>query len=77
MNFEHWFEILVLAIGTIGGWFLRTLWQDTKELASKVQEIELLVAGQYVSRLEFERFTSAVFTKLDKIEDKIDRKADK
>ena len=77
MDFQHWFEALIALLGVIGGWFLNILWKDAKELSAKVQAIELLVAGQYVSKLEFERFTSAVFSKLDKIEEKLDRKADK
>ena len=43
--------------------------------------IDLLVAGQYVKRDYFEAkldgFTKAIFTKLDRIEDKLDAKADK
>lgn len=50
--------------------------QDT-QLANKVQAIEILVAGQYFKRDEFERFSMAIFAKLDKIENKVDGKADK
>lgn len=47
------------------------------ELADKVQHIEVLVAGSYVKREDFDRLASALFAKLDKIEEKLDRKADK
>lgn len=77
IDFQNWFEIMVGVLGLVGGWFLRILWFDTKELTSKVQQIELLVAGQYIRKEEFERLTEALFAKLDKIEDKVDRKADK
>ena len=77
IDFQNWFEIMVGVLSLVGGWFLRTLWFDTKELTSKVQQIELLVAGQYIRKEEFERLAEALFAKLDKIEDKVDRKADK
>lgn len=50
-------------------------------LADKVQQIEVLVAGTYVKREAMEaaidKLGSALFTKLDKIENKLDGKADK
>lgn len=49
---------------------------DTK-LADKVSSIEILVAGQYVKRDDMDRSFSALFVKLDRIEDKLDSKVDK
>lgn len=67
-----------------GGWMLKSvsesiqnLHKSDSELASKVQGIEVLVAGQYVTRTELERLGQALFAKLDKIESKLDGKADK
>lgn len=69
---------------SVAGWILKTVWNSLKELqetdrqlAEKVSSIELLVAGQYVKRDDFEKFCVAVFAKLDKISDKLDRKVDK
>jgi hypothetical protein len=50
--------------------------QDSK-LAEKVGNIEVLVAGQYVKRDDMDKSMTALFMKLDRIEDKIDKKADK
>ena len=50
--------------------------EDSK-LASKVQAIEVLVAGTYIKRDEFERLSAAIFAKLDKIIEKIDSKVDR
>lgn len=47
------------------------------DLASKVQSIEVLVAGTYVKRDDMDKLGSAIFTKLDRIEAKLDGKADK
>ena len=51
--------------------------EDTVKLSDKVQAIELLVAGDYVKKSEFEAKIDAMFKKLDIIVDKLDRKADK
>lgn len=52
-----------------------------KETTRRVAQIELLIAGQYVTRGEFQssidKLTDALFRKLDAIEDKLDGKADK
>lgn len=56
---------------------LKDLKSVDNELATKVQSIELLVAGQYVKRDELTQLGQAIFAKLDKIEAKIDQKADK
>ena len=50
--------------------------QDTA-LADKVQHIEVLVAGNYVKRTDMDTLTTALFAKLDKIENKLDGKVDK
>lgn len=51
--------------------------EDDAKLASKVQAIEVLVAGTYIKRDEFERLSAAIFAKLDKIIEKIDSKVDR
>lgn len=71
-------------IGALGGWVLNRIWESLKDLQSadkilteKVGAIEVLVAGNYVSRDELQKTISAVFAKLDRIEDKLDHKVDK
>jgi len=71
-------------LNLIFGFFLKAIWDSYKELkatdmtlAEKVNGIEILVAGNYVKKDDFDRFTDAIFTKLDKISDKLDNKADK
>ena len=69
---------------SMSGWILKSIWDALKilqnvdaQLSDKVNSIELLVAGQYVRKDEIEKLFSALFTKLDKISDKIDGKVDK
>jgi len=70
-------------VGILFGWFLTNLRDalhsvhgDVSDLSDKVQAIEILVAGTYIKRDEFEKLGAALFAKLDKIEAKLDRKVD-
>jgi len=78
------FNIAIGLISTLGGWWLKVMWDSLKELQAadkdlveKVSRIEVLVAGNYVRREEFDRAVERLFVKLDSIELKIDAKADK
>lgn len=55
----------------------KELKKSDKELADKVNNIEVIVVGQYVKREDFEKVADQIFSKLDKIMEKLDRKADK
>jgi len=75
---------MLAGFGGLIGFLLNAVWQAVKdlqtadkELTKKVSEIEVLVAGAYVKKEEFSTAVTALFTKLDRIEDKIDKKADK
>ena len=84
MDLQIAFNIAVGIAGFLGGWVLnslrdamRELQTTDSELADKVQSIEVLVAGQYVKRDDMERHMTAIFQKLDRIEQKLDNKVDK
>ena len=84
MDTQMLINILLGAVAFLGGIWVRGIADSMKdlkavdiELAEKVQNIEVLVAGQYVKRDELEKLGSAIFTKLDRIEAKIDLKVDK
>ena len=78
------FNIVLSVAGFLGGWWLKVIWDSLKELqtadrslAEKVAAIEVLVAGNYVPRDEFDRTLAAVFTKLDRIYELLSAKADR
>ena len=78
------FNIAATVAGFLGGWWLKVMWEAVKDLQSadkvlveKVNSIEILVAGNYMSKQDFDKIAAAIFQKLDKIEDKLDRKVDK
>lgn len=75
---------LLAGFGALIGFMLNAVWQAVKDLQAadvnltkKVAEIEVLVAGDYLRREDFTHTVEALFKKLDKIEDKLDRKVDK
>lgn len=75
---------LLGGFGALLGFLLKSIWQAVKdlqtadkELSDKVAGIEVLVAGNYVRRDDFDRMAAAIFTKLDRIEDKLGSKVDK
>ena len=81
---QEYFNLLISACGIMGGWILKTIWaavqrqqDDTKELADRVGEIEVLVAGEYIKREEFEKVAQRIFDKLDMISEKLNAKADR
>lgn len=83
-DYQNLFNIVIGLLSAIGGWWLNAMWTSIKELqamdrelAEKVASIEVLVAGRYVTRDEFNNTLAQVFTKLDRIIDTINKKADR
>lgn len=81
---QEFYNWALTGLSGLLGFLLHAVWQATKdlqradaELTKRVSEIEVLVAGNYVTRQEFDRVIDKLFAKLDHIEMKIDKKADK
>ena len=75
---------LLGGFGTLLGFLLNAVWQAVKDLqktdqalVQKFSELEVLVAGNYVRKEELQDNIKALFAKLDRIEDKLDRKVDR
>ena len=84
MDTQTIFNVLFGLVAFLGGYVLNSvkssidaLHTADANLTTKVQSIEVLVAGSYVKRDDLDKLTAALFTKLDKIESKLDSKADK
>jgi uncharacterized membrane protein YeaQ/YmgE (transglycosylase-associated protein family) len=78
------FNIVVGVAGALGGWWLKVMWDSLTELqkadrqlVDRVASIEVLVAGTYIKRTDFEKVADALFKKLDLIQDKLNEKVDK
>ncbi len=83
-DYQLAFNVLLSLVAFLGGWVLNSVRDSVKSLhdsdevlSNKVQAIEVLVAGQYVKRDDLEKSITAIFHKLDRIEQKLDGKADK
>lgn len=83
MDFQTAFNLVFGAFSTLLGAVMMAIYQNMKELTkadeslvNKVNSIEVLVAGNYVKRSEFDTKVDAVFKKLDTIEEKLDRRLD-
>lgn len=50
---------------------LKDLREADKNLAVKINNMEVVIAGEYLKRDEFKQFTDAVFKKLDRIEERV------
>lgn len=74
---QELFNIAIGIAGTLGGWWLNTVWRAVRDLEKKVSAIDVLVAGHYVKRNELDKLSEVLFQKLDRIEGKLDRKVDK
>ena len=86
---------LMAGFGAAISFILKVIWEGIRELqkgdldiTSKISQIQLLVAGEYVKKEDLERSTNmqreyfeksltALFAKLDKIENKLDGKMDR
>ena len=84
MDIQTLLNIVFGLAGALCMWILNSLKDSLKSLhdsdsmlSEKVQKIELLVTGVYVKKDELDRIANALFAKLDKIDAKLDSKADK
>ena len=56
---------------------LRELQRADVELTGQIAMVRLMMADSYIKKEDFDRMANALFAKLDKIENKLDGKADK
>lgn len=77
---QEFYDWVLTGFSAVLGFLLHAVWQATKdlqradtELTKRVSEIEVLVAGNYVTRQEFDRVVDKLFAKLDAIDAKIQK----
>ena len=56
---------------------LQDLQKRDDQITGKINQIEVLLAGQYVNRSSFDSSMTMVFNKLDAISEKLNNKADR
>lgn len=63
--------------GATLGWIVKTVWGAQQKLNNDLTDLRMRLAENYVTNHRLEQFQTALFAKLDRIEDKIDGKVDK
>lgn len=77
LDFQILFNLVVGAVLAAIGWFFRELWDDQKQLAKDLKEIEVNMPINYVRRDEFADTMREIKDTLNYIRDKLDGKVDK
>ena len=84
MEIQTIFNIVIGLCGFLAAYVLTSISNRLSDLQKaddalmdKVQRMEVLVAGEYVKHADLDKLMIAIFSKLDKIEAKLDSKADK
>jgi hypothetical protein len=77
MENQSLFNIVVVAVLACAGWFARQLWDAIQQLKNDLKEIEVDLPTQYVRKVDIESRFDKLESILEKIFDRLDRKADK
>jgi prefoldin subunit 5 len=75
--------VSIVSIGA-GGWFARELWGAVKELRRDLHEIEVDLPKSYVNKMDLDKrmehieaMFQRIYDKIEKVEDKLNEKADR
>jgi hypothetical protein len=78
------FDIAVAIAGFLAGFLINAMWrimakqrEDHDHLREELANARIVMAGEYVRRVEFEKHMDGIYALLRRIEDKIDGKADR
>jgi hypothetical protein len=77
MENQSLFNIGVVAALGCAGWFARQLWDAIQQLKNDLTKIEVDLPTNYVRKVDIESRFDKLETILEKIFDRLDRKADK
>ena len=84
MDYQGLFNIAVGSLGFLFGFLLNNVWSEIKTLqqnerdtTTRIGAIEVLVAGNYVTKAEHTRTMEKVFEKLDEISRDVNKKVDR
>jgi hypothetical protein len=72
-DLQTFINIVVALFSSIGGWFMRTMWQAQKEMASDLAKLREEIPKEYVTKHDFKDSIESIHSKLDRIEDKMDK----
>ena len=70
-------NFIFISVSGVLGWFARELWSAVKSLKDDVAKLREEIANDRVHKDDFRQVVEQIMRKLDRIEDKLDHKADK
>lgn len=76
-NVQDYFNFLGAILAAVFGWLGKTIWNAVQKLKDDLNNLERHLPESYVSKQDFQRHEDRVIGYLERIEQKIDRKADK
>lgn len=62
---------------SVGGWFVRQMWDAVQQLKSDIQKIEVELPTNYVRKADLDARLDKIDETLEKIFDRLNTKADK
>jgi hypothetical protein len=77
MDTQSMLNIAFAVAGSLGGWWLRVMWEATVELKRDLSELERTVSQSYVRRDDYKDDIAEIKLILREIFNKLDSKADK
>ena len=77
MDVQWILDVVLAGAGALGFFAIRSLVAKIEEHSRKLEDLRILVAGDYVKWADIEKIVAPVREQLMRIEDKLDGKADK
>ena len=84
VSFQTLFNIAIALLVSMGGFIVNRLFnkldelvKQDKELSKEINQLSISLPTTYVMKEDLRRLSDALFTKLDTIEAKLDKKEDK
>lgn len=69
---------IVLGVAlSVGGWFVRQMWDAVQQLKSDIQKIEVELPTHYVRKADLDARLDKIDDMLEKLFDRLNSKADK
>ena len=77
MDWQSAFNIAAAMLGAVGGWLMKSLWSAVDRLRRDLNDIERFMHTDYLRKDDFNHVVTRIETKLDRIVERLDEKADR
>jgi hypothetical protein len=77
MDYQDLLNIILGVALSVGGWFVRQMWDAVQNLKSDIQRIEVELPTNYVRKSDLDARLDKIDESLEKIFDRLNTKMDK